>query len=152
MSCNNIDSPFERAENFGREKLKRFIKRTGDIIDFNPSNKPTKTDGIFYSGGCIESMFETKDRNVLSSQYQTLLIEKDKWDELRDKANEDYIDAWYINTFIDDLIFIFRLFFINEPEWKIEWHNVTTAEGKRKKEPKWVGYLNVKDAIRYNIN
>jgi len=76
--------------------------------------------------------------------YDTLMIEKKKYDALHLKCSDNIDSPIYINS-TPKGIFRFNLFHIN-PVWEIQYHNKTTQFSNTNKVPKEVAMLDVRDA------
>jgi len=76
--------------------------------------------------------------------YETLLIERKKYEALIDKANDNYDEPIYINS-TPKGIYRFNLYFV-KPKWEIQYHNKTTEFNNTNKIPKEIAMLSVKDA------
>lgn len=79
-----------------------------------------------------------------TKHYDTLLIEKKKFDALIEKCHDNLDIPIYINS-TPEGIFRFNLYNV-EPFWKVDRFAKTTQFSNRNKIPKEVAYLNVKDA------
>ena len=76
--------------------------------------------------------------------YDTLLLEKKKYDALHLKCSDNIDTPVYINS-TPKGVFRFNLFQIN-PEWEIQYHNTTTHFSNNNKIPKEVAMLPVVEA------
>lgn len=76
--------------------------------------------------------------------YDTLLIEKKKFDAMIVKCNDNLDIPLYINS-TPKGVFKFNLYIV-KPIWEIQYHNKTTQFANTNKIPKQVAMLNVKDA------
>ena len=76
--------------------------------------------------------------------YDTLLIEKKKYDAMIKKCNDNLDIPMYINS-TPKGIYRFNLFLI-DLKWEIQYHNKTTTFGNRKKVPKEIAMISVIDA------
>lgn len=76
--------------------------------------------------------------------YDTLLLEKKKYDALMRKCSDTIDTPIYINS-TPNGIYRFDLFLIT-PNWEIQYHNKTTQFSQTNKIPKEVAMLPVKDA------
>lgn len=76
--------------------------------------------------------------------YDTLLIERKKYDALINKANDNYDEPIYINS-TPKGIYRFNLYFVI-PKWEIQYHNKTTEFYNKNKIPKEIAMLSIKDA------
>jgi len=84
---------------------------------------------------------ELKCRNV---HYDTLLLEKKKYDAMIEKCNDNLDIPIYINS-TPLGVYRFNLYLV-QPEWKTEYHNKTTEFNNTNKIPKEIAYLDVNDA------
>jgi len=76
--------------------------------------------------------------------YDTLLIEKKKYDALHLKCSDTIDTPMYINS-TPEGIYSFNLFEIN-PVWEVQFHNKTTHFTENHKIKKMVAMLDIKDA------
>jgi len=76
--------------------------------------------------------------------YDTLLIEKKKYDALHLKCSDNDDIPMYINS-TPEGIYRFNLYSV-EPKWEIQYHNKTTHFSNTNKIPKEVAMLDIKDA------
>lgn len=76
--------------------------------------------------------------------YDTLLIEKKKYDALHLKCSDTIDTPIYINS-TPNGIYRFDLFLI-DPKWEVQYHNKTTQFSENQKIAKVVAMLEVKDA------
>jgi len=79
-----------------------------------------------------------------SKHYDTLLIEKKKYDAMIEKCNDNLDIPLYIN-YTPEGVFKFNLYLV-DPKWETQYHNKTTEFSNTKKIPKEVAMLDVKDA------
>lgn len=107
----------------------------------NVKNKYSKWDCISKESNMI---VELKCRN---RHYDALLIEKNKYDALLEKASTEFhLEPWYINS-TPKGIYAWNLDKV-EIEWKEETqHPASTSFKNRRRVPKVVGYLKIKDAV-----
>lgn len=76
--------------------------------------------------------------------YNTLLIEKKKYEAMIEKCKDNLDIPMYINS-TPKGVYRFNLFLI-KPNWVIEYHNKTTAFTNKNKVPKEIAMLPVVDA------
>jgi hypothetical protein len=90
---------------------------------------------------CVTQEFkmfiELKSRNT---HYDTLLLEKKKYDFLVGKANELGLKAWYINS-TPDGVWSFLLSDVENLVWEEKWLPVTTEFANKSKMMKEVTFL-----------
>ena len=79
-----------------------------------------------------------------SKHYDTLLIEKKKYDAMIAKCNDNLDVPMYINS-TPLGIYRFNLYLV-KLKWEIQYHNKTTQFGNTNKIPKEVAMLNVNEA------
>tara|TARA_R100001369_G_scaffold31804_2_gene56346 strand:- start:701 stop:1090 length:390 start_codon:yes stop_codon:yes gene_type:complete len=84
---------------------------------------------------------ELKCRGV---HYDTLLIEKKKYDAIVNKCNDNLDIPMYINS-TPKGVYRFNLYLV-DPVWEIQYHNKTTQFANTNKIPKEVAMLDIKDA------
>jgi len=72
--------------------------------------------------------------------YDTLLIEKYKWDKLMEYPEKI---VYYVCS-APDGIYLFDIKKLNEPKWEVQKHNRTTMFENNEKIDKVVGFYNVK--------
>ena len=90
---------------------------------------------------------ESKHRIELKcrgAHYDTLLIEKKKYDAMIDKADENLDIPIYINS-TPKGVYKFNLYLV-DPKWEIQYHNKTTHFSNNNKIKKEVAMLPVIDA------
>jgi len=95
----------------------------------------TKEAGMF---------IELKSRNT---HYDTLLLEKKKFDFLVAKAEELGLKAWYIN-YTPNGVWSFPLSDMAEPVWEEKWLPVTTEFSNKSKIMKQVTFLSIVDGVK----
>ena len=76
--------------------------------------------------------------------YDTLLIEKKKYDAMIDKCKENLDIPIYINS-TPKGVYRFNLYIV-QPVWEIQYHNKTTQFSNTNKIPKEVAMLDIKEA------
>ena len=76
--------------------------------------------------------------------YDTLLIEKKKYDAMMEKAIDNYDIPIYINS-TPNGVYRFNLNIV-KPKWEIQYHNKTTNFNERQKIEKEVAMLPIIDA------
>jgi len=79
-----------------------------------------------------------------SKHYDTLLIEKKKFDAMINECKDREDIPIYINS-TPQGIFRFNLYIV-KPKWEIQYHNRTTQFNSTGKIPKEIAMLSVKDA------
>ena len=79
-----------------------------------------------------------------SKHYDTLLIEKKKYDAMIAKCNDNLDVPMYINS-TPLGIYRFNLYLVTL-KWEIQYHNKTTQFGNTNKIPKEVAMINVNEA------
>lgn len=84
---------------------------------------------------------ELKCRGV---HYDTLLIEKKKYDAMINKCNDNLDIPMYINS-TPKGVYRFNLYLV-KPIWEIQYHNKTTQFTNTNKIPKEIAMLDIKDA------
>ena len=84
---------------------------------------------------------ELKCRTV---HYDTLLIEKKKYDAMIAKCDDNLDIPIYINS-TPSGVYRFNLYIV-DPVWEIQYHNTTTEFKNNKKIPKEIALLNVSEA------
>ena len=76
--------------------------------------------------------------------YDTLLIEKKKFDAIIEKCNDNLDIPIYINS-TPKGVYRFNLY-LAKTDWEIQFHNKTTEFRNKNKIPKEIALLDVKDA------
>jgi len=84
---------------------------------------------------------ELKCRSV---HYDTLLIEKKKYDAMIAKCDDNLDIPMYVNS-TPSGVYRFNLYIVN-PVWEIQYHNTTTEFKNNKKIPKEIALLDVSEA------
>lgn len=79
-----------------------------------------------------------------AAHYDTLLIEKKKYDAMIDKCNENLDIPMYINS-TPKGVFKFNLYIV-QPIWEIQYHNKTTQFANTNKIPKEIAMLDINEA------
>ena len=79
-----------------------------------------------------------------SKHYDTLLIERKKFDAIIEKCNDNLDIPMYINS-TPNGVFRFNLYIV-KPNWEIQYHNKTTHFSNINKIEKEVAMLEIKDA------
>jgi len=79
-----------------------------------------------------------------SRHYDTLLIERKKFDSIIEKCNDNLDIPMYINS-TPNGVFRFNLYIV-KPNWEIQYHNKTTHFSNTNKIEKEVAMLEIKDA------
>ena len=79
-----------------------------------------------------------------AAHYDTLLIEKKKYDAMIDKCNENLDIPMYINS-TPKGVFKFNLYLV-QPIWEIQYHNKTTQFANTNKIPKEIAMLDINEA------
>lgn len=110
-----------------------------------------KSEGTFDTFDCIsqehKAYIELKCR---ATHYPTLLIEDKKYRKLMYHAAELGLNPFYINS-TPEGIYSFNLTNIAEPEWFVHKMPVTTEFSNRSKVDKLVGYLDIEEAVKYEL-
>lgn len=109
----------------------------------------TKAEGTYSKWDCVSAdkklIIELKCRRT---HYDTLLIEKKKFDAITDRANELGYTAWYINS-TPKGVYGWRLD-KQDVVWKVEnKHPATTDFNRTQRVAKEVGYLSLDDAHKF---
>ncbi len=79
-----------------------------------------------------------------STHYETLLIERKKYDAIIAKCNDNLDIPIYINS-TPKGVYRFNLYLVN-PVWETQYHNKTTEFKNNKKIPKEIAMLDVNEA------
>ncbi len=79
-----------------------------------------------------------------AAHYDTLLIEKKKYDAMIDKCNENLDIPMYINS-TPKGVYRFNLYLV-QPIWEIQYHNKTTQFSNTNKIPKEIAMLDINEA------
>jgi len=90
------------------------------------------------------TFFHRIELKCRGKHYDTLLLEKKKYDALMRKCSDTIDTPVYINS-TPQGIYRFDLFLI-EPKWEVQYHNKTTQFSQTNKIPKEVMMLPVVDA------
>lgn len=90
------------------------------------------------------TFFHRIELKCRGKHYDTLLLEKKKYDALMRKCSDTIDTPIYINS-TPQGIYRFDLFLI-EPKWEVQYHNKTTQFSQTNKIPKEVMMLPVVDA------
>ena len=104
-------------------------------------HSPNSYDGFDCLSDDYRMFIELKSRNT---HYDTLLLEKKKYDYLIDNAKELDYYAWYIN-YTPDGVWGFPLSSMTDLKWEDKWLPVTTEFANKEKITKSVTFLSVKD-------
>lgn len=100
-------------------------------------HSPNEFDGFDCVTDEFKMFIELKSRNT---HYDTLLLEKKKYDFLTSKANELGLKAWYINS-TPEGVWSFLLSGIEDFVWEEKWLPVTTEFANKSKLMKEVTFL-----------
>ena len=79
-----------------------------------------------------------------ATHYDTLILEKKKYDAMIVKCNDNLDIPLYINS-TPQGVYKFNLYIV-KPIWEIQYHNKTTQFANTNKIPKEVAMLDIKDA------
>ena len=103
---------------------------------------------LFDGFDCITDMYkmfiELKSRNT---HYDTLLLEKKKYDFLITKSAELGLTPYYIN-YTPEGVWSFRLDLMNDLVWEDKWLPVTTEFANKNKMMKPVTFLKIVDGTK----
>lgn len=100
-------------------------------------HSPETFDGFDCSTKKFNMFIELKSRNT---HYDTLLLEKKKYDFLTAKAKELGLDPWYVNS-TPEGVWSFKLSDEKEIVWEEKWLPVTTEFANKTKTMKQVTFL-----------
>lgn len=100
-------------------------------------HSPNEFDGFDCVTDEFKMFIELKSRNT---HYDTLLLEKKKYDFLTSKADELGLKAWYINS-TPEGVWSFLLSGIEDFVWEEKWLPVTTEFANKTKLMKEVTFL-----------
>ena len=137
---------FSLAELSGRTIFNdKLIKNGSSGITFT-ENKLDKVD-VFWEKYDTKYVGELKYRDNYSSSGRCIvedgvLLEKTKYDELMKYHKLSGFTAYYITIFNDDVMYLWNIGELDEPEWKVENRFPRTTKGSNtKKVAKIVTYL-----------
>ena len=142
-----LNDKIDTMENKGRDKFRKlcdskhlkFVESTERLEYF---------DGIVYFKG-KKYLIEIKDRSE-KFNYDTILFEKDKYDNLIKSIDKEQADGAYYVSFWDDVAYVYLIpREMNLKPYRIN-ANKCTAINDDKKE-KWVYFINKNDVKRYTI-
>ena len=142
-----LNDKIDTMENKGRDKFRKlcdskhlkFVESTERLEYF---------DGIVYFKG-KKYLIEIKDRSE-KLNYDTILFEKDKYDNLIKSIDKEQADGAYYVSFWDDVAYVYLIpREMNLKPYRIN-ANKCTAINDDKKE-KWVYFINKNDVKRYTI-
>ena len=142
-----LNDKIDTMENKGRDKFRKlceikhlqFVESTERLEYF---------DGIVFFKG-KKYLIEIKDRSE-KLNYDTILFEKDKYDNLIKSIDKEQADGAYYVSFWDDVAYIYLIpREMNLKPYRIN-ANKCTAINDDKKE-KWVYFINKNDVKRYTI-
>jgi hypothetical protein len=108
------------------------------------TKSPNETDGYDCISEDFKLYIELKSRN---KHYDTLILEKQKFDSLTRVAKMKGLTAWYIN-YTPEGIWAFLLDSSNQFAWEDKWLPATTEFGGSNKKMKLVTFLDVKNGIQ----
>lgn len=142
-----LEDKINTLENIGRNKFKRLCENK-NLKFVESTNSIEYFDGIVYFKG-KKYLIEIKDRSE-KFNYDTILFEKDKYDNLIQSIKNEQADGAYYVSFFDNVAYIFLLpTEMNLKPYKIN-ANKCTAINDDKKE-KWVYFINKNDFKKYTI-
>lgn len=142
-----LEDKINTLEYIGRNKFKKLCENKN--LKFVESTNPIEYfDGIVYFKG-KKYLIEIKDRSE-KFNYDTILFEKDKYDNLIQSIKKEQADGAYYVSFFDNVAYIFLLpTEMNLKPYKIN-ANKCTAINDDKKE-KWVYFINKNNLKKYTI-
>lgn len=79
-----------------------------------------------------------------TKHYETLMIEKPKYEAMLEKCNDHFDIPIYINS-TPQGVYRFNLYNVT-PEWEVKYYSKTTEFSQKHKVPKEVAFLDVIDA------
>lgn len=137
---------FSEHEQKGREKALKYLKDWGEITFTEDPYAPY--DAEIKTKGNNTIILEIKDRDIPSTKYDTYLLEKTKYDSLKEIPGIHF----YVNFFNDGVVGLWNLDRIDTTDrWITEYCTTTTANntyGLRRK-PKEVLMLTKDEAVRF---
>ena len=142
-----LNDKIDTLENKGRDKFRKLCE--SKHLQFVESTERLEYfDGIVYFKG-KKYLIEIKDRSE-KFNYDTILFEKDKYDNLIKSIDKEQADGAYYVSFWDDVAYIYLIpREMNLKPYRIN-ANKCTAINDDKKE-KWVYFINKNDVKRYTI-
>ena len=110
------DEKFQAYGAVERQKLNQLCDHLGISVRFEMGSKaPFDMLGI-YKAQIV--MMEAKVRNVPSDRYDSMMLEKSKYDRLNALVEQNVaMKIWYINFFNDNTVLIFNLVDDGNHEW-----------------------------------
>lgn len=141
---------FEEAEAEGRNLFERWAEGQQDItiVEFN-ENKYGHWDVAFYSAG-TPVIGEIKYRKNHSTDWTEWILEKYKYEKLKQYHQQKNVEIMYINITTDGILYLWDLATVNKGESKLWWLPSTTVKNGLNKR-KEVYFLPSIKAIRGNI-
>ncbi len=118
-------------------EVELFEALKAEYPDLTPLSATDRADGITHN-----AYLELKCRRA---HYDTLMIERHKWDYLADIRARTGARTLYISA-TPKGIYEWDLGALNEPEWLFKWLPDKTDFAGAKKIEKWVGFLDIKDS------
>lgn len=142
-----LNDKIDTLENKGRDKFRKLCENKH--LQFVESTERLEYfDGIVYFKG-KKYLIEIKDRSE-KFNYDTILFEKDKYDNLIKSIDKEQADGAYYVSFWDNVAYIYLIpREMNLKPYKIN-ANKCTAINDDKKE-KLVYFINKNDVKRYTI-
>lgn len=142
-----LNDKIDTMENKGRDKFRKLCE--SKHLQFVESTERLEYfDGIVYFKG-KKYLIEIKDRSE-KFNYDTILFEKDKYDNLIKSIDKEQADGAYYVSFWDNVAYIYMI----PKEMKLKPYKINankcTAINDDKKE-KWVYFINKNDVKKYTI-
>lgn len=101
---------FEMHENKGRAKLRRLLELSPKVELYHFTDDPYNHIDVFITGvsNCT-SAIEIKDREIPSTKYDTVMIEKTKVDALTKAYEESGYTPYFLTLFNDGIAYLWNL-------------------------------------------
>lgn len=156
MKLNEFIKSFEDAERFGRMIFSTIMMSSG--CNFNYTEQYDKVD-VYWDYDGVENVGELKYRHNYDSTGHCIvdegvLLEKGKYDELKEIQKNTGKIPWYVMIFQDNTILLFNLEKLNDVKWIEEERFPKTTMGDRSKIKKLVTYLPVEmaETVKFNLH
>ena len=146
---------YVKADNKGRKMFQEFIYKISGVTEIEFTADPTsELDGQFFLNH-KSYVFELKVRNISSTAYGDILLEKHKYNSLMEvgeykrQVKNQVVELWYVNFYLDGIVSILNVEGVENFNWYTKYCSRSTMESKGNKE-KLVSTLPISASTTYN--
>ena len=145
---------FLEDEAIGRKKLKQLFETSPKISKYEFAEHEFDKVDAFSTGQTGRCTYEIKNRNILSTKYDTYLLELDKYNALMYEYTEEGYTPYYINFFSDGICIMWDVSKIDiEDRVELKYCTNKTAIGyKRGEKQKKVILLKPEEGNRFRYD